>query len=106
MAVLPTDIFEEYSLETVDGAQGVFIPLTSLPGLSATEANATTGDGREVLRVLTNTAFENISALPTFPSKIGFTYTDVNVSEGKKRQDFTLSFAVTVPTSAYVMENE
>ncbi|ANV92032.1 hypothetical protein [Picosynechococcus sp. PCC 8807] len=56
---LPTDYFADYELlEATDPApsQGIFIPLASLAGLSAVEANATTGDGREVVRNLVETA--------------------------------------------------
>lgn len=106
MAVLPTDVFEDLSLETVDTVQGIFIPLASLPALTASEANPTTGDGREVLRALVQTAYNNISSLPTPPTKMGAIYDEATITETRRRQDFTFSFNVIIPQTAYAMESE
>jgi len=44
-------------------AQGVFIPLANITGLSAAEANASTGDGRKVIVGLMEKIHDNIQAL-------------------------------------------
>lgn len=44
-------------------AQGLFIPLANVNGLSASEANATTGDGRKVIAGLIEKMYDNIQAL-------------------------------------------
>lgn len=59
--VLPTDLIAGY---TSDGTN-ITIPLASLTGLSAAEAAADTGDGREVIRVLLETVLAAYNALTT-----------------------------------------
>jgi len=44
-------------------AQGLFIPLVNVTGLSASEANPTTGDGRKVIAGLIERIYDNIQAL-------------------------------------------
>lgn len=101
--MLPTDLFADLSVETVDTVQGIFIPLASIPGLTAAEANPTTGDGREVLRALLTEAYNNLETLPTAPTNVGFNYIEAVLTETRKRQDFAFSFVVTLPASSYQM---
>lgn len=52
-AITPTDLFPGYEFKAAAAAvtaDSIVIPLTALPGLTSGEANATTGDGREVAR--------------------------------------------------------
>lgn len=60
-AISPTDIFSGYSAD----ATAITIPLAALPGLTQAEAHATTGDAREVLRIILEkyvAAIEGMSA--------------------------------------------
>ena len=55
MNLAPSHWLEGFELLAANGtatAQGICIPLTALPGLSAAEANASTGDIRKVARAL------------------------------------------------------
>lgn len=104
--MLPTDLFEDYSLETVDTVQGIFIPLASIDGLTATEANATTGDGREVMRCLLTTAYNNFASLPTPPTRMSINYSENLITESRREVLITGAFNVVVPTSAYQLEAE
>jgi hypothetical protein len=52
-AIQPTDLFAGYEYKAAAAAvtaDSIVIPLSALPGLTAAEAHATTGDGREVAR--------------------------------------------------------
>lgn len=100
MAVRPTDVLEDISLETVDLIDGIFIPLTSLPGLTSAEADPVTGDGREVLRVILQTATTNLSIMPAPPTGMYFT-TYEPTKNGQKQQDFSFLFDVNVPANSY-----
>jgi len=102
----PTDLWANYSLETVDTVQGIFIPLTDLPGLTSAEANATTGNGGEVIRQLLFAAHEGYASLPTPPTKTTIQVTITNDTGLRKVQNFLASFSVVVPETAYQMENE
>lgn len=95
-AVLPTDLFSGY---TSDGTN-ITIPIASLPALNATEANATTGNGMEVLRALIDAAHGSISGLATEAKPVRATLTKNNptmasgagVTPGTQRQTYTASF--------------
>ena len=100
MAVRPTDVIVDISLETVNTVSGIFIPLTSLPGLTSTEANPATGDGREVLRTICNAAATNLSTMPTTPTGMYVSFSEPT-QNGQKRQDFTFLFDVNVPANSY-----
>ena len=105
MIVLPTDVFPNYIFETVDLVDGVFIPLTDLPGLTATEANATTGDGREVLRVLTTKAAANLSTMPSTPTGLSF-LSDTPVRNAQQLQEVTFTFEVNIAPESYVLPSQ
>lgn len=90
-AITPATIFPNL---TTDGTS-ITIPLTDLMGLSAAEADPSTGNGSEMLRVICETAYAKLSALqvanqPTQmrwlkPAPLGQT---ANVF----RQDYTFGF--------------
>lgn len=104
--MLPSDLFPNISVETVDTVKGVFIPLTDLAGLTEAEAHPDTGNGGELLRVITTTAYDNYNTLPTKPTKTEISYQEAVVGANRRRQDVSLSFFVSVPTSSYQIETE
>jgi len=58
-AISPTNIFSGYSAD----ATAITIPLAALPGLTTAEAHATTGDGRELLRIILEKYFSAIEGM-------------------------------------------
>jgi hypothetical protein len=104
--MLPTDLFENFSVETVDLVEGIFIPLASIDGLTAAEADPVTGDGREVLRALLSTAYGNFATLPSPPSRMNISYSENLITESRREVLITGAFNVVVPTSSYQMEAE
>ena len=106
MALLPTDFWADYSLETVDTVQGVFIPLSNLPGLTAAEANATTGNGGEVLRQIVASAYTAYAAMDPKPTKTAIENFDTNDTGTRKVQHFDCNFVVTVPLTSFEIEAE
>ena len=57
---VPTDWLENYSFSDPD----ITIPRTDLDGITAAEANATTGDIREIVRGLLEALFQHHQAEP------------------------------------------
>lgn len=101
----PTTLFSGY---TSDGTN-ITIPIASLSGLTAAEANATTGDGREVLRSIMITATNAVSALPTADKPTKMTLTASNpqaISPEQQRQTYTASFTVVVDPAVATVANE
>lgn len=100
MSILPTAILPNYAYldsgETAPAA-GIFVPLASLPGLTAAEANATTGDGRKVAFELCRAMFSNLEALPAANRPARFTITrgiPAGIDQTIVRQTYTLSFDI------------
>ena len=89
--ILPTDLFNSYSS---DGTT-MSIDLADLNGLSAAEADATTGDGREIVRALVQTVAAKISALATAdrPTAFRISSSTVTVTDGV-RETISMSFDV------------
>jgi hypothetical protein len=106
MAILPTEIIADYALETVDTTQGIFIPLTSLPGLTAAQANATTGDGREVVKALVFALFDGLEALPTPPTRILTTETTAVTGENSRRTSLTFELDLSISRSDFSLQPE
>ena len=107
--MIPSDLFDGYELVAAAGtvtAQSICIPVASLTGLTAAEADEVTGDGREVLRALIMTAYENFSTLPTPPTRMAINYFENQITETRREVQITTAFNVIVPTSAYQMEAE
>ena len=98
MQISPNEIFAGYTFDTATSE--IRIPITSLPGLSATEANASTGNGMEVLRQIVDRAHSQLTTLaPTArPTKATVAKPNpsiasgVNVAPGTLRQVYNLSF--------------
>lgn len=98
MQIAPNEIFAGYTFDTAAGE--IRIPLTSLPGLSGAEANATTGNGMEVIRQIVDRTHSALTALaPTArPTKATVTKPNpsiasgLNVAPGTLRQSYNLAF--------------
>lgn len=81
-------------------ANEIRIPLSALPGLTATEANATTGNGMEVLRQINEKASASVTALAPSarPTKATISKPNpsiasgANVAPGTLRQAYNLTF--------------
>jgi hypothetical protein len=100
MPTLPTALFPGYeyvaSGETV-AANSIVIPLSALGGLSASEASATTGDGRKVAFELNKALLTNFQALPTKPTRMTITEsTPTGVNATTIRKSFTHSYDLAV----------
>lgn len=90
-AIQPTDIFSGY---TADG-NGFTIPLAAVPGLTAAEAHATTGDARELLRLLLEKYFAAIEAMPTNEKPVFMTISRgslVGLTTSTVRRSYSISF--------------
>jgi hypothetical protein len=90
-AIQPTDIFSGY---TADG-NGFTIPLAAVPGLTAAEAHATTGDARELLRLLLEKFFAAIEAMPTNEKPLYMTISRgalVGLTTSTVRRSYSISF--------------
>lgn len=98
MQISPIEIFAGYTFDTV--ANEIRIPIASLPGLSPAEANASTGNGMEVIRQIVDRAHRQLAALAPAarPTKATVTKPNpaiasgVNVTPGTLRQSYNLSF--------------
>jgi hypothetical protein len=101
MNVTPGQLFSGYTYDAT--ASEVRIPIAALDGLTAAEANATTGNGMEVLRNIIDACQVAIAALATEarPTKASITKpnpsiaTGVGVAPGTLRQTYSLSFDLT-----------
>ena len=96
MQIAPNELFVGYTFS----ADTISIPLSALPGLTAAEADATTGNGMEVLRQVVDRAQVAIAALAPSarPTKAAITKPNpsiasgVNVVPGTLRQAYSLTF--------------
>lgn len=99
----PADYFSGYEVVAAGGtvtAESVCIPIAALPGLSAAEANATTGDGSALLRSVSEAVFSAFSAMPTAerPTKFTITRGAQTITPGATnqiRQPYTYTFDLT-----------
>lgn len=95
MTIAPNEIITDVSVETVDTVQGLFIPLESL-GLTASQANPTTGDGRIVVQKLVMACFDGINALPEPPKQIILTETNAVIGENRQRTTLAFDFNLSI----------
>lgn len=104
MQISPNEIFAGYTFDAT--ANEIRIPLASLPGLSATEAAAATGNGMEVIRQIVDRANSVVTALAPAarPTKATIAKPNpsiasgVNVAPGTLRQSYNLAFDL-MPTA-------
>lgn len=83
-------------------SQGLFIPLASLPGLTALEADEATGDGRKLVYEFARAVFANYTALPTAsrPAKLSIVRgTPAGVDSTTVRQSFTFAIDLDISGS-------
>lgn len=100
MAVIrPTDIFTGLTLADDE----ITIPLTALTGLTSVEAHPTTGDGRELLRIICETIVTKLDAMDAAARPTRMTYAKgvpSGVSANVFRQSYNFNFDVAaVPTA-------
>lgn len=90
---LPTDFLPGY---TSDGTS-VTIPLTALPGLTATEADAATGDGRKVSFEIIKALQSGYAGLTPAPARMNATIaTPTGVNATTVRRGYTFQFEVDI----------
>ncbi|MEM8641661.1 MAG: hypothetical protein AAGG51_23010 [Cyanobacteria bacterium P01_G01_bin.54] len=78
MKPLPGELIPGYALLAAAEAapeQGIFIPLSSLPTLTAAEAATADGDGREVVRAVIEAAYQSSAVIPDADKAINLTLT-------------------------------
>jgi hypothetical protein len=96
--ITPQNILPGYDLVAANGtvaSESLCIPLSSLPGLTAVEADETTGDGRKVAYELCKAIQSGYTALATAarPSRMTASKgTPSGVDADTVQQSFTFSF--------------
>lgn len=96
---LPTDFFPGY---TSDGTN-ISIPIASLPGLTAAEADAATGNGMEVVEKITTAAHQAIQAAPEADRPANMVVTQGSIdpqSTNTYRQDINFNFLKSLDVSS------
>lgn len=104
-AILPTALFPGFEYVTAAGtvtADSIVIPLASLPGLTAAEADPTTGDGREVARQLDLAIHEAYAGLDVElrPTAMTSTLGIGALSNGDRRITVTKTYLLSAPVNA------
>lgn len=109
-AIVPTDLFAGYALDTSSpGNEFICIPISNLTGLTLSEANATTGDGREVARILIEKITASIEALDAAakPTKMTITRNNVvGVSSTTIRRSYNFAFDENVDATVTTLASE
>lgn len=103
--ITPSAVFPNMTAD----ATGITIPYTDLAGLTQVEANPATGDGREVLRVILNSAVSAINALApeALPSRMTVTKGNpTGIGADQIRQAYSLTFDVSFDASGVAMVSE
>lgn len=98
MQISPNEIFTGYTFDAT--ANEIRIPLAALPGLSATEAAAATGNGMEVIRQIVDRTHKTLADLAPAarPTKATVAKPNpsiasgFNVAPGTLRQTYALAF--------------
>lgn len=109
----PEDHLADIELIAASGtvtAQSLCIPLASLPGLTAAEANPTTGDIREIVRTFLEAIYQSIATTPTAdrPTKMLIEKLETQQAGELNKQihTFTVRFLTTVPQESLAMQAE
>ena len=95
--ITPSQILSGYALLAQNDdapAAGIFIPLTTITGLSSAEANASTGDGRKVIAGLMETLHTSLNSLPNNAKPVYLTLAKSQpsgVALGQINQTFTVT---------------
>ncbi len=103
--MLPTDLFPNMTADSTS----ITIPLADLEGLTASEADPATGDGREVARILTNTIVQKYLAIPQGDRPARFVANKANpqgIGLEQVRQNYNLGFDVVIDSTGVAMVAE
>lgn len=98
-ALIPTAVFSGYIATGTE----ITIPLAALPGLTSAEANATTGDAREILRIILEKYAAVIESLSSEnkPEKMLMNRGGlVGLSATQIRRSYNISFDESVGTTS------
>jgi hypothetical protein len=98
-AVIPTQLFPGY----ISDGTTITIPIADLPGLSAAEANAATGNAMEVLRTIIAKAESQLMTLAPTARPVRSSLTKAaptiavgtGITSGTLRQSYTVTFDLT-----------
>ena len=109
----PSDYFNGYELVATGGtvtAQSICIPVVSVSGLTAAEANATTGDIREVMRTTLGTLYAYNQSLSEADRSTKMTITETespNTNDPNKRFiTYEVQFETELPDDSMKMQDE
>lgn len=109
--ILPTSLFSGYKLLS-NGApapsEGIFIPLSTLPGLTSAEGNETTGDGRKVAYEVTKAMYQSYSNLVDSAKPSHFLADlspPVGLTPDTVRRTYSLSFDLNISGSDVTTES-
>lgn len=110
-AVTPGQFFTGYEYVAAGGtvtANSIVIPIAALPGLLAAEADPSTGDGREVARILCQTVADKFSALgAAAPSFMAVTQPNLTpLSATRVRKAINFNFDIDIPATDLQMPAE
>lgn len=92
-SINPADLFPGY---TSDGTN-ITIPLAALPGLEASEADASTGNGSEVLRIICESAYQAIEGMDQASRPTQITWSKAvpaGLTNDTFRQSYTFGFTI------------
>jgi hypothetical protein len=109
-AITPAQLIENYALlasGATTTAEGLFIPLASLAGLTSAEANASTGDGRKVAFELMKEMFDRIQLIAAADRPNRLTITrgiPTGLTATVIQQTYTAQFALEVTGSDVAAE--
>lgn len=107
-ALLPTDYFASYDFDADTGL--ITIDIDDLPGLTAAEANATTGRGEEVARCIIDRlqqTYATKAVAGTAPTKfVASKATPIGVSPTEVSQTYSFTVNYTIAPSTVVIPNE
>jgi hypothetical protein len=104
-SISPTNIFSGYTATATD----ITIPLVALPGLTTAEAHATTGDGRELLRIILEKYFSAIEGMQAANRPVSMQISRgnlVGLSANMIRRSYSISFDESVGATATSIKAE
>jgi len=114
--MIPTDLFAGYQLETSDGAgsitglavstEYVCIPRSEIHNLSSLNANASTGDAREVIFNMVEQLERSLNAyVGTAPTKVTATRARLSVT-GDTTGNQNITFTSSVDITGFTLQAE
>jgi hypothetical protein len=109
--ILPTSVLPSFKLLANGGtapSEGIFIPLSSLTGLTSAEANESTGDGRKVAYEVVKALYSSYVALSDVAKPAHFLADlspPVGLTADTVRRTYTLSFDLNITGSDVTPES-